>query len=171
MEKPDPTRIFESAGKGKMWKYIFCWWKPHILSEQYFLKMDKNNLVQRKGLIFLSYTSFKSDSRCSAPSLKSPHGYKVRKKKCSRSPFLLEKHWPHMISRLALTTVTSLSDSEEHPVRNPSSGNCCAFKIHLLEPWLWLLFLYKHTHIASPTKSLQKHLPASAARQKIFPLK
>lgn len=93
----------------------------------------------------------------------------VRKKKCSRSFFFLEKHWPHMISRLSLTTVTSLS--EEHPVRNSSWGNCCAFKIHLLEPWLWLLFPYKHTHITSPTKSLQKHLPTFATRHKIFPLK
>lgn len=46
--------------------------------------------------------------------------------------------WQHLQVFLTLKSIQT--------ARNSSWGNCYAFKIHLLEPWLWLLFLYKHTH-------------------------
>lgn len=46
------------------------------------------------------------------------NGCRSEKEEMQQKPFFqksLEKHWPHMISRLSLTTLTNLSDSEEHP--------------------------------------------------------
>ena len=97
----------------------------------------------------------------------------VRKKKCTRITFyrnLWKNHdrawFPDLLWQGYKSLWGASKLSETH-----LEGMAMPWRFTHLQPQLWLLLLYKHTHLSFLTKSLQKHLPAFVTRQKIFPLK